>query len=65
LTPGAGVDAEALALRKLPRDAPWLDWIARPIGMRVEIADKEALCAAPDAEEVRTSIAQQGGGSPD
>ena len=35
--------AQSLALTRTPRGAPRFDWIAKPMGARVDLADKDAL----------------------
>lgn len=42
---------EALTLRKAPRKNTKLKWISRPMGSRVDLADKDALYAILDAPE--------------
>jgi hypothetical protein len=45
--------AEALAPRKSKGDAarPRFQWVAKPMGARVDLSDKDALYAALDGEE--------------
>jgi hypothetical protein len=42
--------ADALARRRAPRARPAFRWTARPMKARVDLADKDAVYAALDAE---------------
>lgn len=59
--------AEALARKGAAQAAPRrFQWVSRPMGARVDLADKEALQLAPDpsdlAEARSTNRLQDGGG---
>jgi hypothetical protein len=43
--------AEALARRKQPAEVPRLAWVSRPMGARIDLADKELLYAVLDQDE--------------
>jgi hypothetical protein len=43
--------AEALARRKTPSEGPRLEWVAKPMHARVDLADRESLYTVPDRDK--------------
>ena len=43
--------ARAMADDRRPRARPEFNWIAKPLGLKVDLLDKDALWAALDAED--------------
>lgn len=40
--------AQALAARRKPKSVPELSWVSRPMGAKLDLADKDALYRAMD-----------------